>query len=676
MKFVALALVLVFAGTIGLARAQEPAPAPSAAQRTQPWDPELVKLVETMPVQEQGRVKPLWTFAHYKLLQFNGKSTLSFKDGRKSLNATEWLLDCLLFPDQARKYPCFLLQTWDLADALQLKYEREGEHAKGKRDRWSFDELLPGLNQLDDRVREIVRDPLKREAKNRTSIEEQLVQLREKVLDFESLLLLLEFARHDAPVKADSGAAASFGGATSVSFATLFAKLPELTKTLASLNTTEPTDLAKKNALQQLVRGYGDELSRYSTGLAFLPPAGPKEDAWLTVANAYAARSGAAPGDPSKTDGYVASITALEEAVHHADDPALVKAALTKVRGDVVQLATERGEYAKIESEVSFYKADLLYNALVLYVFGFVAVAIGWMLRADRVWHRVLPWAVMVPLALHVTAIVWRCWLRSRPPITNLYETIPFIGAAGVAVALAIEFINRRRIGVAVATFMGAATLFLANRFEAKEAFEHGSDTMPQLVAVLDTNFWLATHVTTINLGYAAGVLAGLIAHVYVVGRALGLKKNDPDFYRQVARMVYGVLCFGLLFSVVGTILGGVWANDSWGRFWGWDPKENGALMICLCELAILHARMGGYVQQLGLCNAAVAGNIVVIFSWWHVNQLGVGLHSYGKTEGMLFWIWLCYTVEFLVFLAGLYVWLDQRSQRRRGGALPSSGTA
>ena len=100
--------------------------------------------------------------------------------------------------------------------------------------------------------------------------------------------------------------------------------------------------------------------------------------------------------------------------------------------------------------------------------------------------------------------------------------------------------------------------------------------------------------------------------------------------------MTYGVLCFALLFSVVGTILGGIWANESWGRFWGWDPKENGALLICLSQLAILHARMGGFLKPFGVAMAAIVAGCVVAFSWWGVNLLGVGLHSYGFTGGIL----------------------------------------
>src|SRR5690606_32328070 len=97
----------------------------------------------------------------------------------------------------------------------------------------------------------------------------------------------------------------------------------------------------------------------------------------------------------------------------------------------------------------------------------------------------------------------------------------------------------------------------------------------PSLVAVLDTNFWLSTHVTIVTAGYAAGLLAAAVSHVYIVAKLLNLRKKDPGFYRNITRMVYGIICFGLFCSFIGTVLGGIWANYSWGRFWGWDPKEN-----------------------------------------------------------------------------------------------------
>ncbi|MCA9002010.1 MAG: cytochrome c biogenesis protein CcsA, partial [Planctomycetes bacterium] len=127
--------------------------------------------------------------------------------------------------------------------------------------------------------------------------------------------------------------------------------------------------------------------------------------------------------------------------------------------------------------------------------------------------------------------------------------------------------------------------------------------------------------------------------------------QGNPKARKELTRMIYGVLCFSLLFSVVGTILGGVWANDSWGRFWGWDPKENGALLICLWELIILHARMGGFIRDFGFAVMNVLLAVVVAFSWWGVNLLGVGLHSYGFTEGVNFWLSVFYGVEITVVL-------------------------
>jgi cytochrome c biogenesis factor len=128
--------------------------------------------------------------------------------------------------------------------------------------------------------------------------------------------------------------------------------------------------------------------------------------------------------------------------------------------------------------------------------------------------------------------------------------------------------------------------------------------------------------------------------------------------------MTYGILCFGLFFSVLGTVLGGIWANESWGRFWGWDPKENGALMIVLWELAVLHARRGDYIRHLGFAMACIVGGIIVTFSWWGINLLGVGLHSYGFTSGIQASLLVFYTIESFVLLMGSLVWLRERVRR------------
>jgi ABC-type transport system involved in cytochrome c biogenesis permease subunit len=154
--------------------------------------------------------------------------------------------------------------------------------------------------------------------------------------------------------------------------------------------------------------------------------------------------------------------------------------------------------------------------------------------------------------------------------------------------------------------------------------------------AVLDSNFWLATHVVIVTIGYSATYLAGFLGLIYVF-RGLFTRSLDARTADTLNRMVYGIICFATLFSFAGTVLGGIWADQSWGRFWGWDPKENGALIIVLWNALILHARWGGLVRTRGLMALAIFGNIVTSWSWFGTNMLGIGLHSYGFMDAAFY---------------------------------------
>ncbi|HET6163894.1 MAG TPA: cytochrome c biogenesis protein CcsA [Planctomycetota bacterium] len=621
------------------------------------WSKEALALAATLPLQESGRVKPLGTYADFKLLEVNGRRTLRWsveRDGKVEKferTSMEWLLDSLFFPELAETYPAFLLDTWEVADAIGVP---RGKHEK--RDRWSFAELAPGGRTLLAKADELEHDKQKGDAKNRDVVEEQIVQLARKMSTYQQISFYAEILRIDYPLGDDPDVRALFGGAEKASFAQILAAVPRV-------------PAGQKGVLDGLLAKVR-QAAKFSTALDLFPsPESPdlrvsRATQWLSLRDVV---EGCLAGD-ARLGPQKAALAALDRAWHAREDGAAFLAALTDWKKAVVDVAGPTGEYKKIESEVAFYRADLFYYALILYVLGFVAVAIGWMVRAGHPLQRWLPALLAAPLALHVTGIAWRCYLRARPPVSTLYETILFISAIAVTAALVLEVLNRRRIAIAFAALIGASGLFLAMSFEAKEAYDSGADTMPQLEAVLNTNFWLSTHVTTVTIGYSAGLLAALLAHVYVIGQLvlqlLGKAHLHTDLVRNVVRMVYGVLCFGLLFSVVGTILGGVWANDSWGRFWGWDPKENGALMICLWELATLHGRMGGYLRELGLCTAAIFNGVIVAFSWWHVNLLGVGLHAYGFTHGILGRLSVFYGIEALVLMAALYLWLDRHAEK------------
>jgi ABC-type transport system involved in cytochrome c biogenesis permease subunit len=152
-----------------------------------------------------------------------------------------------------------------------------------------------------------------------------------------------------------------------------------------------------------------------------------------------------------------------------------------------------------------------------------------------------------------------------------------------------------------------------------------------------------------VTLGYSATFLAGFLGIIYIL-RGLFTRSFDEATAKSLGRMMYGVVCFATLFSFVGTILGGIWADQSWGRFWGWDPKENGALLIVIWNAIILHARWGGYARERGIAVLTVFGNIITSPSWFGVNMLGVGLHSYGFMD-QAFGILLAFIISNLAIM-------------------------
>ncbi len=287
--------------------------------------------------------------------------------------------------------------------------------------------------------------------------------------------------------------------------------------------------------------------------------------------------------------------------------------------------------------EVFFNNFAPFYQCTVLYILVFLLCCAGWIAYPD-VLNRSAFWLGVLTLLLHTCALLGRMYLMGRPPVTNLYSSAVFIGWGCVGLGLFLEWLFRNGLGIAVASVLGAATTLVAHHLA-----ESKGDTMESLEAVLDTNFWLATHVTCVTLGYSATFFAGFLGLLFII---LGLFTNvlDQGTFKSLAQMIYGVICFATLLSFVGTVLGGIWADQSWGRFWGWDPKENGALLIVLMNALILHARWGGLVKQRGMAVLTLVGNMVTGWSWFGTNQLSVGLHAYGfnKTlaDGLtLFWI-------------------------------------
>src|SRR3989338_7827296 len=189
----------------------------------------------------------------------------------------------------------------------------------------------------------------------------------------------------------------------------------------------------------------------------------------------------------------------------------------------------------------------------------------------------------------------------SRPPVSNLYETFIFVGMISVVLGLILEMVNKNWLGLVVSGVSGMVMLFVAGKFSSD------GDTMQMLVAVLNSNFWLSTHVTSITIGYAGCCVAGIMGHIYIL-QALS-NPNDKKRLDVTFNNMFGIIGFGLTMTLLGTALGGIWADQSWGRFWGWDPKENGALLIVLWCAILFHARISKLINPLGMA----AGSVVLL---------------------------------------------------------------
>ena len=298
----------------------------------------------------------------------------------------------------------------------------------------------------------------------------------------------------------------------------------------------------------------------------------------------------------------------------------------------------------KVDAEVRFNAIAPFGTSSFLYAAVFLLGLVSWLKWPDGM-GRAAFYLMGLAWVVASAGIIARCWLGGRPPVTNLYSSALFVGWGAVALCQILERIYRYAIGTVAGGLIGFATLVIAHHLSL------GADTLEMMRAVLDSNFWLSTHVLVVATGYASTLLAGFLAIIYIV-RGVFTRSLDTATADSLARMVYGIICFGdALFSFVGTMLGGIWADQSWGRFWGWDPKENGALIIVLWNALILHARWGGLVHARGLMCLAVIGNIMTSWSWFGVNMLGVGLHSYGFTEAA-FWSLSVFVASQLIFIA------------------------
>ena len=300
----------------------------------------------------------------------------------------------------------------------------------------------------------------------------------------------------------------------------------------------------------------------------------------------------------------------------------------------------------KARLEVFFNHFEPFYQCSILYVLVFLLATVGWVVFTQPL-NRAAFWLTVLTLVVHTWALGTRMYLQGRPPVTNLYSAAVWIAWGCVLLGIFLEGLYKNGVGNVTAAVTGSLSMLLAHHLAGS------GDTMEMMQAVLDTNFWLATHVTVVTFGYVATVVAGVIGALYVVCGVL-TPRLTKELAQSFAQMIYGVLCFATLLSFTGTVLGGIWADQSWGRFWGWDPKENGALLIVLWNVLILHARWAGMIKQRGMAVLSIFGIMLTGWSGIGTNQLGVGLHAYGFSNTLAMILVGCWAVCVPLMVLGL----------------------
>ncbi len=589
--------------------------------------------VAKIPVQHEGRIKPFDSVAR-NLLQFISKPVFGSmpyvkdSDGNKH-SPSEWLLGVMAGRDWVRDVQIFRAYPPEVRDVFDLE-PRQGF-------RYSFNELdknMPKFREEIDKLRKGNRDPDTFDFR-----EQKLAAMHQQINTF-----MLISSAYQLPPIPDPG--------------------------------ENPTEEDRQEFVSVVMRIFEDMQNLEAGGPpAIIPPQGEATEENLLTAKwqAYGPsvfatflgqRMGMAKGGPNPA---ILAFTDILDAVR-SDDAAETNKAVDDYRELLADTPMAAVSLDKAATESWLNKFNPTAQGVFLYLFAILFGFASFLFRSENL-RKATFWILVGVFVIHTIAILSRIYISGRAPVINLYSSAVFIGWACVLLGLFLEVIYPIGIANLVCGFIGISTLSVARALDTR-------DTLHVLEAVLDTQFWLSTHVISVTAGYAVTFLAGFLGICALVHRIATGYDSTPaaqrsaqteEFQQIVYRMMYGVICFAIFFSFIGTVLGGLWADDSWGRFWGWDPKENGAMMIVLWNAILLHARWDKQVGPRGFAVLAVLGNIVTAWSWFGTNQLGIGLHSYGFTSGALITLITFVVANLLFVIVSLVVTRAATASRSAG---------
>jgi len=560
---------------------------------------ELNKFAQ-LPVVHNGRVKPIDTIARNSLLFFLEKQSFTYEGDR--YYPTSWILTLFTQPQQADLFPVFRVDHPGLQEMLFLDDKTT-----------SFSELQPHMEKLLYFSNQF--SPIPKE--NRTAFQSEVIELVNKLSRYNQLKY-------------------TFFGFEAESYeqvVTTFRSLKHVAEQIK--NETAVSEISDDEAkLIMLFKAFHNVQETH----LFLPIPLHHDD-WVSFGERLLMEL-----SPNFTESDMATLYAMIFDGFKNKNVELFNGAASELltlhkNGEANNAISQTRLEVFFNVLSPFYKASLLYgiSLFVLILFFF---------RHHPLIYKTSYYLMNAAFLIHTFGLVSRMLIQGRPPVTNLYSSAIFVGWVAILLCIFLERLYKNNVGIFSSALIGMSTLIVAHNLSLS------GDTLEMMQAVLDSNFWLATHVITITMGYSAAFVAGTIGIIYIM-KGLFTRSMTPDKKREYGNMMIYTVYFALFFSFVGTVLGGIWADQSWGRFWGWDPKENGALLIVLWMAIIVHARLAGFRLER-LMTLAVVGNIITSFSWFGVNLLGVGLHSYGFMEKGFMWLLFFILSQSIFVILGL----------------------
>ena len=597
-----------------------------------------------IPIYENGRIKPLDTFIRNKLLGIYGKRSIKAKAlpkeiTTKELSAVDWFFDIALNPEEGDKYKVFNIKNPEVVGGLGLNWDPDHLYNRS--------ELLSGIKNQLDYITNIQGKP----ENELTQFDKHLLQVYRNIMYYQELSYSLSCLLPVIQIQDNTIAQIlSVNPGDKVSYYQIMRKANELSPLIESLLSRNKEEWSESDHELQHIMGvlHTIDQDKFARGLKIIPPEISNQNKeWLSPWELMESRT-IGPNQEKL-------LITLELFLKSHIEKNTVKSNSVLAEYETLLSHSFKGLFniTNVKLETWTNKADLFYKSIAFYLLAFFLLVISWMTKPKLLRRISFAW-LLGGLAVHSYGILLRIIIMQRPPVSTLYESIIFVSLIGVICASILEYSRRDGIGIFMGAIVGGVLHFVGL------GYADDGDTLGMLVAVLNSNFWLATHVTTITTGYGTSLFAGLLGHVYL----LQIIRNpyNSQYLKTINANMFGATLFALFFTLFGTILGGIWADQSWGRFWGWDPKENGALLIVMWQIMMLHLRITGLVKPLGFALGMILNNIVVILAWFGVNLLNVGLHSYGFASGIAVNISIFIAFELLTGL-GTYIWAKNRME-------------